>query len=488
MTHSAAAGYVVTTSPKKRWLQVLPFFVFFIVLFIFTSDLPFFWDKDILFSKIAFWLPDHHFSLVLPNQLDPGYPPAMGYLLALAWKVTGISLFSSHLLMLPFTLGIVWQTRNLLDYFFGGRFIVPAMVLLFADTTILSQTVMFSTDLVMLFFMLLALNSIIHRRTFLLALAIAGLLFSHARGIAVAATLGVFDIYLNTNHKNPRSLLHIALPYLPALVLFGAWMLLHYQHTGWVLYHAASPWAGCFERVNGVGFFRNAVILIWRLADYGRLFVWIIPLLAFTRFNRKTLMADPVIQALLFLLAITMLLSAPAMLLYKIMNSHRYLIPFYYLLSIFASYLLFINPGFPGVRKVLAVMVFAGLMSGSFWVYPEKIANGWDATLAHLPYHHLRKKMNSYIMEKNIPFEHVGSEVPNNTAIKYIEANADERFFPPADLQHQQYIYYSNIFNMFTDEEIDALKNNWVLEKEFRCLQVNVRLYRNPCFANPACP
>ena len=469
---------MASSATKKHWLQTLPFFVFFIVLFLLTSRMPFFWDKDILFSKIAHYLLDQGFTLVLPNELDAGYPPALGYLLALAWKITGKSLFTAHLLMLPFTLGIVWQTRQLLDSLMGGRYIIPAMVIIFADTTILSQTVVFSTDLVMLFFMLLAINAIQKGKRILLAFALTGLLFSHARGIMVMATLAVFDIYRSYQHKFPYALLRTGWPYLPSLILFGTWMVIHYAGTGWVLMHPASPWAGCYETVNLTGFLRNVAILFWRMADYGRIFVWIIPVLAFVRNDRKKLLTDPAIKLLLLLLTASLLFSAPTMLVYKILNGHRYLLPFYYLLSLLAVYLLFINPGFYPVRNFIFAIVLAGLISGSFWVYPGKIANGWDATLAHLPYHHLRKKMIRYLDDRNIPYEEVGTEVPNTAAIRFIEVNGDARRFPRANLQEHRYVFYSNVFNMFTDEEIDELNSHWVIEKEFRYLQVYVRLYR----------
>lgn len=466
-------------APKKPWLQVLPFFAFFIVLFLFTCRLPFFWDKDILFSKIASWLLAHRFSPVLPNDLDAGYPPSLGYLLALAWKVTGKSLFVAHILMLPFTLGIVWQTRNLLDHFLRGRYIMPVMVLLFANTTLLAQTVVFSTDLVMLFFILLAVNCMLHGRRNLLILAITGMLFSHLRGLMIAAALGGLDIYLHQGRKNLRTLLQIALPYLPGLVLFAAWLLFHYYTTGWLFMHPASPWLGCYEVVSGKGFARNILILGWRMIDYGMLFVWIIPLLAIFLPDRKQLASDPVIRTLLMLLALILVFSAPTMLIYKILNGHRYLIPFYFFLTLLSGYLLFINPGFPGIRKMLFTLMLAGLISGSFWVYPGRIANGWDATLAHLPYHHLRENMIRYIEEQHIPFDRIGTGVPNTAAFGYIEANEDARIFPLADLQKHSYIFYSNVFNMFTDAEIDSLEH-WSLEKEFRCMQVYVRLYRNP--------
>jgi hypothetical protein len=37
---------------------------------------------------------------------------------------------------------------------------------------------------------------------------------------------------------------------------------------------------------------------------------------------------------------------------------------------------------------------------------------------------------------------------------------------------------------MFTDDEIDELKNNWILEKEYRCFQVRMQLYRKPVTGN----
>ncbi len=471
----------MTASPNKPWPQVLPFFAFFILLFVITYSLPFFSDKDLLFSKLGFWLPDHHFSLVLPSELDAGYPPTLGYLLALVWKIAGKSLFSAHLLMLPFTLGIIWLTRNLVDYFFNGRFVVAAMLLVFADTTFLSQTILFSTDLVMLFFMLLALHAVIHHKKILLALAITGLLFSHMRGLQLALTIGIFDLFLNFGNRN-RNPVRIALPYLPALVLFGAWMIFHYYSTGWILHHPESPWMGCYETVDAKGFFRNMIIYAWRLADLGKLFLWIPVFMAVFLIIKGKLKSDTTLKQLSFLLTVMLLVNAPTMLFYKMLNNHRYLLPLYYILAMLSAYILFAAPLNSRIRKVLIPLVFVGLISGNFWVYPGKIANGWDATLAHIPYHHLRAGMIEYIDEKKIPFENIGSEVPNITPNQFILVNNDERTFRRADLQLNPYVFYSNIFNMFTDEEIDELKNEWIPEKEFRCIQVYVTLYRNPRF------
>jgi hypothetical protein len=465
---------------RKDWLSMLPFYAFFLLLSVLTLNLPFFWDKDILYSRIAHWLLTNEFSTLLPDNLDPGYPPALAYLLAGAWKVFGITLPVMHLLMLPFTLGIIWQTRLLLQQFLKGRALYPAMVLILADTTLLAQTVVFSTDLVMLFFMLLALNSLLHNRRWLLSLALTGLLFSHMRGVMIAVTIGLFDLYRFGEWKKPVSIIKKLPPYLPGFALFAGWMLFHYHTKGWIGYHAESPWAGCYELVNGAGFLKNCAIVLWRLADFGHVFIWLaVAILLVPRLNKQT-PPDENLNSILMLLLVSLLVTLPVMLIYKMLNGHRYLIPVYYFLSLLTAYMLFGIPGRPGLRKILAIIALAGLLSGNFWIYPDRVAKGWDSTLAHLPYHHLRHKMMQYIERNHIPVEETGSKTPNTSIIDYIELNGDHRAFLEADLTLDHYVFYSNVFNMFTDEEITRLKREWLVEKEYRCLQVRVTLYRNP--------
>jgi hypothetical protein len=68
---------------------------------------------------------------------------------------------------------------------------------------------------------------------------------------------------------------------------------------------------------------------------------------------------------------------------------------------------------------MLAVVMLAGLLSGNFWVYPDTMAKGWDATLAHLPYHHLRQKMRQYINRNHIPVDRT-VHMPNTSRIDNI--------------------------------------------------------------------
>jgi len=64
----------------------------------------------------------------------------------------------------------------------------------------------------------------------------------------VMATLAVFDIYRSYPHKFPYALLRTGWPYLPSLILFGTWMVIHYAGTGWVMMHPASHGPAVMKR------------------------------------------------------------------------------------------------------------------------------------------------------------------------------------------------------------------------------------------------
>ncbi len=475
-----SSGDNVSQTFKDRITTILPFVVFFILLFALTARNPFFLDKDILFSKIAYWLLENGFNPILPDSIDPGYPPLLAYLLATAWIITGKSLILSHAIILPFTIGIIWQMSVFLSVFIPQKNIVPAMLIILADTTFLAQTTVFSTDIVMLFFFLLAINSILRNRRKLLAIAVFGILFSHMRGVSVLIVVFIIDICKNRPKLMFASLIKHIRAYLPGSLFFLSWLGFHYITKGWIGYHRDSPWIDCFEIVNFSGFLRNVLILVWRLLDYGKIFLWIAAFFILVKTMHNHVIKDQNLKFLTLLLILAILVTIPTMLVFKILNGHRYLLVVNMMLSVVVAYLIFTKLHKRNLKLAVIAIIMTGIISGNFWVYPDNIAKGWDASLAYLPYHHLRKQMIRYIEDQNIPFEQIGTESPNTIIFRYIEANDDKRSFGRADLIQDHYVFYSNIFNMFTDKEIDTLKDEWIVEKEFRCVQVYVRLYRNP--------
>jgi hypothetical protein len=466
----------------KEYRFLFPFFIFYTAITALACHFPFFWDKDILFSKIAYWLLENGFSILLPDHLDAGYPPALGYLLALAWKITGTSLPAMHFLMLPFSIGIVIQLYRIIRYYMPGNYIIPVMILVLIDPVLLSQSILFSTDLVMIFFLLLAVNAILYHKRIMLSLAITGLFFCHMRGAMAVAMVGLFDLYKKQFWVKPMRKLSLSFPYLPGLVLFVAFTIYHYLNKGWIGYHKDSPWIGCFEIVDVKGFFLNIGIVGWRLMDFGKLFVWITLFYLLVKLRKQGYKWNETLTDLLVLLILAMLVFVPVALMYKVLSSHRYFLPITIIIFIITGYLLSSGIKVKFIQRLLFIIMVSGLISGNFWVYPDNISKGWDSSLAYIPYFSLQKKMLRYIDENKISYNDIGTEVPSNYPRKYYELSHDERYMPLKDFQHNPYILYSNIHNTFTDNEIQTLKSRWKVEKEFRCLQVRVTLYKNPVY------
>lgn len=466
-------------------IKLLPYYLFITFLVLLSSHFYFFWDKDILNSRQAFEFLKNGFSILPPTNLDSGHPPVMGLLLAFLWKIFGKSIYIGHLAMLPFALGFVWQLYRFISYFIKTSAIYAALLLVIIDTSILTQIVILTGDLILLFFFFLSVNTILYKKRILLIFALIGLGLSSSRGTMSLAIIGLFDIVLVLENRTNKGLLQefirIIPYYLPAFLLTGGYLLYHYIKRGWIGYDPEnSYWAGCFEIVHLKGFLRNILILGWRLVDFGRVFLWITGLYFFILFIKKKIRLDKKIRLLIALLIISLAVYALPMLLYKVMSGHRYILPVFIIFATLISLILLEKIQGKKLKSTIYIFLFLGLISGNFWVYPDQIAKGWDATLAHIPYYKLRKEMIMYIDEKKIPFEKIGSEVPNVTPIKYIELTEDNRKFPLQDFKKDEYIFYSNIYNMFTDEEIKELKKKWIPVKKFHAGQVYVELYKNP--------
>ena len=169
----------------------------------------------------------------------------------------------------------------------------------------------------------------------------------------------------------------------------------------------------------------------------------------------------------------------PTKLFYVGFMASRYYLPVFIFLIILTAYLIF-NLKNRKYRYTLIVLVLFSLFTGHFWIYPERISQNWDGTLAHLPYYDLRKKMINYIDEQNIPFEDIGSEFPNHSSRKHTDLIDDMRTFSPKNLTENKYIFYSNVFNNFTVDELHELSAAWSVEREYSMLNIYVKLYKNP--------
>ncbi|MEL6926025.1 MAG: hypothetical protein AAFO94_18430, partial [Bacteroidota bacterium] len=246
-----------------------------VVLVALSQRQSFFWDTIQLSSMQANFFYEHGFrQMLLPPEIDSGHPPGFGLYLAFCWTLFGKSLALSHWVMLPFLLGIVYFLYRLGQYFFAGWWVLVAPLLALLDPVLLGQSVLVSPDIALVFFFLLTTVGLFEKRNVFLLLGGLGLVAISMRGMMVLAALYVFQLaksWLEVN-KIPRlkNVFQLLLPFLPGAVLGFAFLSWHYMAAGWIGYHADSPWAPSFTKVDVSGFFKNIAVLGWRFLDFGR--------------------------------------------------------------------------------------------------------------------------------------------------------------------------------------------------------------------------
>ncbi len=442
----------------------------------------FFWDTVQLASKHA-----HHYyqtgfkELLLPESIDSGHPPTFGMAIAGLWLLFGKSLWVSHLVMMPFALGIGWLSYHLIREIEVRQVFYWGMLLLLADPVLASQLTLVSPDVVLTFFFLLGVWSIWKNQSMTLGLAAMGLAVISTRGMMIAAGLFCYDIALRY-FRSSLPLSYVVkrfIVFTPSGLLALTFLIWHYREAGWIGYHADSEWAPGFILADWTGMLRNLVVYLWRMVDFGRITLWIILLILVWRkgLPRLHAVAGKTRDTLLLFLVMT-LVTLPTFLLYQGLHMHRYLLPVF--LSFTLLFVAVCKEHRPErLLQPLKWTALVGLLLGNTWVYPKQMSQGWDATLAHLPYYGLRKDMIAFLDKENYAVNHIGSHFPNLGPMELIDLNGRTDGFHKADLQQDSIIFYSNIMNDFSDTDLKELEQ-WDIVHELRSPLVEVILYRRP--------
>lgn len=438
--------------------RMIYFYLFYFMLTLTVSGYSFFWDTIQLASSHAHYYFDNNLKFsFLPDTIDSGHLPAFGYLLAAVWKLFGKTLLVSHLFMLPFLFGIVYQTYRLCNYYFTNRTLI-IMIILLADPTLLTQSTLVSPDIPLMFFALMLLNEILQGGKYLKWIAVIGLSLTSMRGWMAAIILFIFELVLlfSKSKKDFKQFLQIILNYIPGGLIAILFLYLHYRAKGWIIYHQDSPWAGSFEKVDFRGFIYNIGIYAWRLLDFGRFIFWIFALI-FLKDIIKRIRTDIKFRNLFFLLLLFLLIFPINVFTHKHLTQHRYFMPAYFVVSLFILYVLEHNR-----NKVYGYICLLALLLGNFLPYPDKISRGWDSTLAYLPYNQLRKNAIEFIEQNNIPFEQTKSWFPNLASLKKTDLINSCKSFSASPLDSCEYCFYSNVFNDVTEREYSEIVHQWI--------------------------
>ena len=438
---------------KKNIFYVLA--MLYVLLTYFCRTNIFFGDMVQFASRHPhFFLANKFQTIFLPNYLDSGHPPLFGIYIAFAWLLFGKSLLVSHVAMLPFLLLIAYQVPQLLSRWLSGYALLFSSLLVFLEPTLLAQATLVSPDIVLMAIFITGINLYLNKKYKTLALVLIPLGLISLRGMMVLFASFCAIILNNTFAQrkfNRHYFFSTALVFLPAVAIAAIWLWLHYQHTGWIGFHSDSPWASSFQQVSFAQMFKNALLFIWRLIDFGRITVWLLAL--FLLFKLK--FAQQSNLKFCISIVVFVLVFAANTLFADGLVGHRYFLPIYFLTLVFV--LKNIPFAFPKKSISAFVLLFISFLIGGSFVYPSKIAMGWDATPANLSYYSLRKDAITYLNNNNIPLQTVASGFPNLDTREILELNGDSSHFNSYSDSTLKYILYSNVFN-YPDSLIDKIE------------------------------
>lgn len=454
-------------------------FLFFAFLTAFSLHIPFFWDGIFFSESAVHFFENGSDNFITPIQVDTGGFPLYPIYLSVVWKVLGKTLLVSHLAMFPFLIGIAYEYYKLAKRFLKESMLPFAMVLLVVEPTFITQSILMGYDILMVYFFLVALNSLLRKNQLLYSLALTLLCLSSMRGIMLGISLFIMDIILNSVFEKKINVKIFS--YVSALVAVLFWAFYHHQKTGWFFF---SP-----ERennhealVSASMMFRQFIFIVWKISDLGRIVLWIVFIFGGYYFYKKQKENEfKKIIIIVFIPLITLIcfmvpLSNPI--------GHKYFIITFLGLNIAVCYLL---QQVKTKKLQIGFLLFFCVMmvSGNLWIYPQRYGNAWDSSLKILPYFELQKKMDDYIRNEKISEKEIGTQFPliadnrytylENTSYKYSDWQKDSSI-------NFKYMLLSNVINTDSPEQFKKIKAEWKLIKELKSGQLSISLYENPHF------
>lgn len=441
-------------------------------------NFPFYWDNVVQISVPANFYYETDFNhFYVPDAIATGHQTFVGMLFAGVWKVFGRTLLVSHLLMLPFVFGFLYQLYKLLLNLDIKQQITRIFILLFVilDATILSQLSGLTFEVFHLFFLLLCVNAILEKKNVLLMIGFILLAQTSLRGTISAGGIMGFQFLYQYFNKTKFSYKNY-LVYIPGLISIVLFLVLFKVHKGWVIANTVSDnWkeSGEFASIKEIA--RNIGVFAWRLIDFGRVLIFALFAYFTIKMAMKREFKDATIRTL-FLFAVTQfILFFGVIIIMRNAFGHRYLIPIMIPVIILVVY--WISTYFK--RPILLLsLAFITLASGHFWLYPEKVSQGWDATTMHWNFFDVSDEMEDYLTEKEIDKTKIGTFFPHYKLMKNYQLKSKESIsYQKATENETDYILYSNTFNV-NDSIVDALHNDWELIQEFEQNRVFLRLLK----------
>lgn len=454
---------------------LLPFFILLTLLTFFSYQIPFFWDGTFFSALSVNFYNSGMNGFIAPESFDTGGFPLYSIYLTMTWKCFGKTLFVSHLAMLPFLVGLVYEFFKLGKRYLNDKTIVLALVLLMLEPVFITQSMLMGYDIIIAYFFLLSLNALYNNKNILYSIALILLCLISVRGIMLASALFVIDLL-----KNKKINFHFIRNYIPAFLVLLLWAIYHKQQTGWYLFSPVREYNA--EQFSGINMmFRQFAYIVWKNLDMGRVAHWMI--VAFFTFYLFKKTKTPLHKEILRNLFVSFFVLSLFMVFIKNPIGHKYFLVVFCMLIIATCYFIQ-HIEKQNIRRLLFTMLAVCLVAGNFIIYPQRYGNAWDSSLKIIPYFPLEHKMRVYIKTKHIAPETIGTQFPLTNDFHY-STLADNPENPYSDIDTNSinnfsYFLYSNIINSGRMDDIDNIQKNWIVEKEMKSGRIELILYRNP--------
>lgn len=439
----------------------------YVVLSIFF---PFFWDA-VYHAQVALHVYEHEFNTIFPDpDIDAGHPTLFNVYLALVWKIFGKTIWISHLAQLPFVWGYVYFVYQCIDKYIDKSHQWIAVLLLSAEATLTAQLMSLNPDIALLCAFFMTLHGINTQQSKYIISGMILLSLLSIRGWIMGIALGIIDFAENGFD------LKLWKKYLTRYILFVLciviWLFTHHYYTG--RWFASQMYASEFSwKIIP----KNIAVFVFRLIDTGRIILWI--LLFIFVFKLRKNISILLSENQFFIRSIIIVLGTFFILFIPLTNpiGHRYFMVVYVLAILWIVQMASVYK----VKNRVFLLVGLCLISGHFWVYPVPIANGWDASLAHIPYFKVKDEVLEYAKKNNISYTKIYTYPPLHKSDYYTRLSPIKEAHLPLLDEHSQdapYILYSNISNHFNRKELNRLKEHYIAMYQKKMGYVEVILYQ----------
>lgn len=450
-----------------------------LIHYLLFKNKPFFWDSTQLVSMQAHYFFENGFNnLVLPELIDSGHPPIVGIYIAWIWKLFGRTLEVSHLAFLPFVFTYYYISGLWLKQIIFDKILFwSSLILVWFDPLFLAQSILMSPDIVLIGMLMMLLYAYKNKRNIFVAIASLVIAMVSMRGAMVLFGIGIFHILYSSfiARIQLKDLFIRGLYLLPGVVFILFFFGYHYLSTGWIGYHAHSPWAASFERVDLNGFFKNLGIIGFRFLDFGRILFWLI--IGYFLHKSNNILKNPFIVGVLLFVCIGMVLL-PNMLSHKHLSANRYLWPMYLLLVVGAVYAL---QNLNISRKLMAGFALLLLVSNLYFLkhyYPINVSRDWESNIAYLDYETMRKEVTNYCSNNDIRLESVGTVFPSYKDTYYTHLTKYKSSMKILNINTDTYVFTSNIHNDLKKNHLDEIEEMYLPIFETQIRQIEGVLWK----------